>query len=130
MARTATCACGQLSATCEGEPVRISMCHCLDCQKRTGSTYGVQARFPKEAVTVTGEANEFSRTGDSGGVATMRFCPKCGSIVWWEANGLPGFVTVPVGAFADPKFPPPRVAVYGNRKHPWVGEPAEIEQLE
>ena len=38
--RTATCSCGQLRLACEGEPVRISICHCLECQKRTGSIFG------------------------------------------------------------------------------------------
>ncbi|MGR3757040.1 MAG: GFA family protein [Tranquillimonas sp.] len=32
MERTATCRCGQLTATCRGEPVRIAVCHCLECQ--------------------------------------------------------------------------------------------------
>lgn len=130
MTRTATCACGQLTAACEGEPVRISMCHCLDCQRRTGSTFGVQARFPKDAVTVAGRAHEYSRIGDSGGVGTMRFCPECGSTVYWEANTIPDFVTVAVGAFADPKFPPPRVSVYEERKHGWAATPDNIEHIE
>ena len=42
--RDASCSCGQLHLTCEGEPVRISVCHCLACQQRTGSAFGVQAR--------------------------------------------------------------------------------------
>src|SRR6185295_9046576 len=33
MTRRATCSCGQLRVTCTGEPVRLSMCHCLECQK-------------------------------------------------------------------------------------------------
>ena len=43
--RTATCRCGQLRAECQGEPVRVSVCHCLDCQKRTGSVFAAQARW-------------------------------------------------------------------------------------
>ena len=35
--RTASCSCGQLSAIVVGEPLRISICHCLACQQRTGS---------------------------------------------------------------------------------------------
>jgi hypothetical protein len=35
--RHATCNCGQLRLTIEGEPSRISMCHCLECQRRTGA---------------------------------------------------------------------------------------------
>ena len=43
--RHAACSCGQLRLTVEGEPVRVSICHCLACQRRTGSVFGVQARF-------------------------------------------------------------------------------------
>ena len=53
--RTASCRCGQLHARCEGEPVRVSVCHCLECQKRTGSAFAAQARWPEERVIVTGE---------------------------------------------------------------------------
>ena len=59
--RTAACSCGQLRVTCEGEPVRISMCHCLECQKRTGSTYGVQARWPATQVAVDGRSSRFAQ---------------------------------------------------------------------
>lgn len=115
--RTASCSCGQLRLTCEGEPVRISICHCLECQKRTGSVFGAQARFPCENVTIDGAATQWTRVGDSGGSATFSFCPTCGSTVCWA---LPGFVTVAVGAFADPGFPPPHVSVYEERQHPWA----------
>lgn len=53
--RTATCACGQLSVSCASEPAKISLCYCLDCQKRTGSTYGIAAFFP--AMTCNKAAN-------------------------------------------------------------------------
>ena len=35
--RRAACSCGQLHLAIEGEPSRISMCHCLECQRRTGA---------------------------------------------------------------------------------------------
>ena len=54
--RVASCSCGQLSATTTGAPVRISICHCLACQRRTGSVFGMQARFPEAAVTVQGRS--------------------------------------------------------------------------
>lgn len=44
--RTASCSCGQLQIEVQGEPVRVSVCHCLACQRRTGSLFGEQARFP------------------------------------------------------------------------------------
>ena len=53
MTRRAACSCGQLHLTIEGEPSRISMCHCLECQRRTGAVISNQARFPREQVTFT-----------------------------------------------------------------------------
>jgi hypothetical protein len=118
--RTATCQCGQLRAICEGEPVRVSVCHCLDCQKRSGSAFATQARWPSTHVTVTGEANTWVRTADSGHRATFRFCPQCGSTVAYVIEGWPGVTAVPLGAFADLDFPAPKFSVYEHRKHAWI----------
>lgn len=118
--RVASCSCGQLRLTCEGEPVRISICHCLECQKRTGSVFATQARFAREHVRIEGRSAEWSRRGDSGQQATFHFCTVCGSTVYWDMSGAPDFVAVAVGAFADPGFPPPRVSVYEERQHPWA----------
>jgi hypothetical protein len=130
--RTASCSCGQLSATCAGEPVRISMCHCLACQKRTGSVFGVQARFPREHVQVIGEATRFTRTADSGNTVTYSFCPVCGSRLLWELSGFPDVVAVAVGGFADPDFPPPRHSVFEAKRHTWVAAPSDpgVEHLD
>lgn len=118
--RTATCRCGQLRVTCEGDPVRISVCHCLECQKRSGSAFAVQARWPDEQVTATGRSKTWERVADSGHRATYRFCPDCGSTVAYVIEGWEGVTAVPVGAFADPDFPPPKFSVYEHRKHAWV----------
>ncbi len=125
--RHACCSCGQLTAEAEGHPVRISMCHCLACQRRTGSTFGVQAWFPNERVCVRGRHAEYVRTADSGSRITYRFCPDCGSTVSYRNEQTPDRTAIPVGAFADPEFPPPRVSVYEARKHAWTGTPADIE---
>lgn len=125
--RIASCSCGKLTARVSGEPQRISICHCLACQLRTGSVFGVQARFRKEDVVVRGEARAFTREQDDGGTITFYFCPNCGATVYYETEGLEPFYGVPVGGFADPSFPAPRVSVYEERKHSWVALPAAIE---
>ncbi|GMV29947.1 MAG: hypothetical protein AMXMBFR59_20720 [Rhodanobacteraceae bacterium] len=128
MERHASCSCGRLRLTACGEPVRISICHCLACQRRTGSMFGAQARFPDDAVTITGESREYVRVGDSGGVAAFHFCPDCGATVFYTLRDIPGFVSVPIGAFADPRFPPPRVSIYEERRHAWVSVPEDAER--
>lgn len=120
MTRTASCACGQLVATVEGEPVRTSVCHCHDCQKRTGSVFGTQARFPQDRVTINGRSRAFTRRGDSGSEIRFNFCPDCGSTVYYQLQQLPDLVAIAVGCFADSTFPAPRVSVYERRMHPWV----------
>lgn len=122
--RRASCSCGQLSIACEGEPVRISMCHCLECQKRTGSPFGVQARFTRDQATaIEGKATEYVRVGEEGGRITLRFCPECGSTLYWSIDTQPDLIAVGVGAFADPSFPAPYFSVYERRRHSWVGVP-------
>jgi len=128
--RIATCSCGKLTVQVSGEPVRISVCHCLACQKRTGSVFGAQARFPADAVTIAGTSKEYARTGDEGTTARFHFCPECGAIVFYWMDAVPGFIAVPVGAFAAPDFPPPRVSVYEARRHAWVGLPDDIEHYD
>jgi len=122
--REASCSCGQLTLTAEGDPIRISMCHCLACQRRTGSAFGIQARFPADRVRITGRYAEYVRASDEGEERTHCFCPDCGAIVFWTP--VPGAIAVPVGAFADPTFPPPTVSVWGSRRHPWVSLPDTV----
>nr|WP_224242124.1 GFA family protein [Hyalangium gracile] len=97
------------------------MCHCLACQKRTGSVFGTQARFRRQDISsIEGRSTSFSRVGDSGNTATFHFCPTCGATVYWELGAMPDFVAVAVGAFADPSFPAPKISVYEERRHAWA----------
>lgn len=127
--RLASCSCGQLTVTVTGEPIRISICHCLACQRRTGSVFGEQARFPRENAAISGVSTEYVRVGDEGTKARFRFCPRCGSTVFYDLEGLESVIAIPVGAFADPSFPPPRFSVYESRKHGWVVPPVDAEHI-
>jgi len=127
--RTASCSCGQLTAVASGEPVRVSICHCLACQRRTGSVFGAQARFRREGVVVTGRSSQFIRVGDEGYRITFHFCPDCGATVHYEIAGLEDYIAIPVGAFADSSFPVPTISIYESRKHEWVIVPHDAQHL-
>jgi len=118
--RTASCGCGALTARCVGDPVRVSVCHCHNCQRRSGSVFAAQARFNAADVRITGETHSWEKAGDSGGRARFHFCPQCGATLWYENEGMPGLVAIPVGAFADDAFPAPDYSVYEGRRKPWV----------
>ena len=130
MNREASCSCGQLRVTVAGDPVRISVCHCLECQKRTGSAFGFQARWRREQVRIEGESTAWSRRGDDGSTAEFHFCPTCGSTVWYRIDDMPEFIAVAAGNFADPAFPPPVFSVYEERRHAWVSVPAGAERMD
>jgi hypothetical protein len=127
--RLAACSCGQLSAQVSGEPVRISICHCLACQRRTGGPFAQQARFLRDDVSIDGVSTQYVRTGDEGSRATFHFCPQCGVTVYYEAENYGEYVTIPVGVFADPGFPAPTVSVYEKRMHGWVVPPPDAEHF-
>lgn len=123
--RRAACSCGQLALTVEGEPSRISMCHCLECQRRTGAVISNQARFRREQVAISGQSAVWKRTAESGNALRFHFCPTCGSTVYWEGEGFPGYLAIAIGNFADPAFPPPTIAVWEEERHPWVVLPPD-----
>lgn len=127
--RIASCSCGQLEARVSAEPRRVSVCHCLACQRRTGSVFGAQASFAPEAVELAGQASEYVRVGDGGTRARFRFCPRCGATVLYTLEGRPEIVVIPVGAFGDPQFPAPSISIYEERMHAWVRMPPGIEHM-
>ena len=129
--RSARCHCGALVLECEGEPRKVSMCHCLECQRRTGSAFSVAAFYERERVKLThGTPRSYARDSASGFPIVFHFCPDCGSNVWWEPERLPGIIGVALGAFADPAFAAPEQAVFMRDKHHWIELPHEMAVFE
>lgn len=125
--RQATCSCGQLRVQVEGDPVRVSVCHCLACQRRTGSAFAVQARWPIESAQITGESRQYLRVSDTGDEERrFHFCPECGATVYYFTDAE--HIAIPVGALADPSFPQPQVSVWESRRHAWVTLPDGVER--
>lgn len=128
--RTARCACGQLTATCEGDADRVVACNCTWCQRRTGSPYGLGAYYSRTRVSTSGRSHTFERPARDGRVVTNHFCPGCGSTVFWFLALSPDQVGVACGAFADPSIGPPARAVWTQHKYEWVTFPPGTELFE
>ena len=93
-----------------------------------GSAFGFQARFPRDRIKVIGSPHEYTRISDDGQRRTFSFCPQCGATVYYVDASAPELLAVPVGAFADPSFPPPSFSVWEDRKHAWVTMPPDVER--
>lgn len=122
----AQCQCGQLTVALPGPTPAIVACHCIDCQRRSGSPFGLMAYYAEDQVVIAGAARRFARSTAEGNVFETFFCPTCGSTVYARAAKHPGLVGVAVGTIADPGFPAPVRSVWEESKHHWVTIPGEI----
>ncbi|MGZ2426249.1 GFA family protein [Rhizobium laguerreae] len=120
MKRAASCSCGQLSITADGEPVKISACHCQACQRRTGSAFGVAVFFHADQMETSSVSTSYVRSGDSGKSIEFRFCPACGSTVFWMPEFRKELVAVALGCFADSSTLVPTQSVYEEGRLEWV----------
>lgn len=118
--RHASCSCGQLTVTVRGEPLRVSICHCHNCQRRSGSAFAWQARWPTSAVDISGEARSWYHPAGDGGAATFSFCPTCGATMFYRNDAMPGEIAVAMGGFAGEPQLAPLYSVYEERLQPWL----------
>lgn len=116
----ARCACGDLKVSLPGTTASVAACHCTDCQRRTGSPFGVGAYYSADAISVAGVARTYARLADAGTTLQFSFCPRCGSTVFWTSSRYPSKVAVAIGAIADPDFPAPKNSLWERSKHRWV----------
>ena len=127
----AVCACGQLRVTASGDPDVVVACSCFECQRRTGSPFGLGAYFLRaSALSIDGKYKGHSRTTGTGRNFTTNFCPECGTSVFWELEMRPEHVGIAVGCFADPQFPGPTRAVWAENSHHCVTYPVDLPVFE
>lgn len=126
----ARCRCGALTAVATGDPTRVSVCHCLDCQRRSGSAFSAQVRFPDDRVTVIGPATEFETKGDSGRWGRFYFCPACGDTIAYRIEFFPDVTAIPLGTFENPYAFKPAHSVWEERKHDWLAITGDVRHID
>jgi hypothetical protein len=75
MERTAKCLCGQFSVIVTSEPTMVNVCHCRDCQRRSGVPWTSNAYFPKEHVHLDGPNKIYTRASNAATRINHHFCP-------------------------------------------------------
>ena len=121
------CACGAVRYRMTSPPMFVHCCHCLDCQRQTGSAFVINALIETARVEPLGaEPVRFEMPTESGRPHGIYRCPKCGTAVWSEYGGLATIRFVRVGTLDDPRAVAPDVHIYVRSKQPWVALPEGV----
>ena len=129
MERTAKCQCGEFRVITSGEPYMVNICHCQDCQRRSGVPWTSNAYYKKTSVRLEGPYNVYTRVSAVGRKLNNHFCPTCGATVCWTLDAAPDAYGIPVGAFNDPSFPAPSISIWEKSMYSWVPPLSGVEHF-
>ncbi len=130
------CFCGAIRFETLGEPLRVTICHCKWCQKRTGTAFGTEVVYNEDQISFLGEPTARYRhvSDESGRWLDVEFCGQCGTNLGFTLEAAPGIRTVPAGIFDDPDWiKADRYAfrhVYVRSRRDWSDLSSDVEVFE
>jgi len=116
------CLCGNVRYTSDAEPAAVVVCHCVTCQKNTGSAFSLNIGVLSDAVKITGTtlARYEDFTGASGKPFYRSFCSRCGSPIAANGDAYSGMTFIKAGTLDDPSWVTPSAHLWCSEKQPWV----------
>ena len=119
--REGGCQCGGIRYRVEGEPLVVAVCHCTECQRQSGSAFGMSLIVARDAFQVEkGELRMFTRPTDSGGTTDCYFCPDCGTRIVQQPSSMPKTCNIKPGTLDDTTALKPTLQVWLASKQPWT----------
>jgi hypothetical protein len=118
------CQCGGVRYRLECEPRRLAACHCLDCQRQSGSAFGLSLDVPPDGFRLlSGELQTFEVMCDSGRPKECAFCRRCGTRIYHRGESG---MSVKAGTLDDTSKLRPEAHYWTKRKQPWVQIPEGV----
>ena len=116
------CLCGNVRYASDAEPAAVVVCHCVTCQKNTGSAFSLNIGIPTDAVKISGAtlARYEDHTGASGKPFYRSFCSRCGSPIAASGDAYAGLTFIKAGTLDDPSWVKPSTHLWCGEKQPWV----------
>jgi len=125
------CSCGAVRYRLTSAPMIVHCCHCLDCQRQTGSGFVINAMIETDRIErLSGEPEPVSMPTDSGRPHHIYRCPKCQTAVWSDYGGRPALRFVRVGTLDEPSALSPDVHIFTRTKLPWLRLPDDVPAVE
>jgi len=124
MGLSGRCSCNAITYRLASAPMFVHCCHCLDCQRQTGSGFVVNMLIEADRVEAQGIAPEaVSMPTDSGREHLVYRCPKCLVALWSTYGGRPQVRFVRAGTLDEPSAIAPDVHIFTRSQLPWVRLP-------
>lgn len=118
------CQCGYVRYMLDGDAYRLNICHCRDCQRQSGSAFGMSLVIPPATFRLTsGELRTFEIMADSGRTKTCAFCPNCGVRIFNRASTL---CSLKAGTLDDTNWLAPDAHYWIKRKQSWTVLPNDL----
>lgn len=128
--REGGCACGTVRYRLTAEPLVTHCCHCLNCQRQTGSAFVINLVIEAARVELlAGEPQPVDAPRDDGSTQRIYRCPQCQVAVFSEYGG-PALWFVRGGTLDEPSSISPDVHIYTRSKLPWVALPGSVPAFE
>jgi hypothetical protein len=113
------CQCGSVRYRIDGAPLNLTVCHCTECQRQSGSAFGMSLAIPVESFhLVSGKLKSFTVICDSGRAKTCSFCDDCGTRIHHQTNKAA--LSVKAGTLDDTSVLVPSTNYWTKSKQPWV----------
>jgi hypothetical protein len=108
------------------EPLFVHCCHCLNCQRQTGSAFVINVLIEADRVElVAGDPRPVDVPRDDGSTQRIWRCPTC-QVALYSSYTHPGVRFVRAGTLDDPSSVAPDVHIYTRSKLPWVTLPDSV----
>ncbi len=121
------CQCGAIRYRVSAEPVRVSLCHCTECQAQSGSAFGMSMIVSDDAFTLLqGQVKTWTRSSDAGRPVLCAFCADCGTRIFHKAEVYRGYTNVKPGTLDDRSWLKPNISIWNSQKQPWFVIPEEM----
>ena len=124
------CQCGQVRYELIGEPIRLFACHCTECQRQSGSAFGMSMVVRQDDLKITGLTKSFTRIADSGNENTGVFCPSCGVRIHNTPRNPEGVFTLKPGTLDDTSWLKPTAMMWTKRAQGWIPMPEGVREIE
>ena len=124
------CSCGATRYRLAAEPLFVHCCHCLNCQRQTGSAFVVNLLIETDRVELlTGAPRPVDVPRDDGSMQRIHRCPTC-QVALFSEYTRPEVLFVRAGTLDDPSHVRPDVHIYTKSKVPWVILPDDTPAFE